>query len=303
MSLFGCETDFQPNLEEAERTLVVDAWITQEFKKQEIKVYYSKPYFDNSAVEMIPNANVKIEDLTTGKVYSFQEGEEAYSWMPQNEVFGTVGSRYRLTVEVEGETFEALSKMGRVPVIDTITFSYNKKDEIIKTDFYTAEFMATDPQGTGDTYWVKTWKNNSYLGKPGELNMAYDAGFSSGQSVDGKPFILPIRKDFINPFDKVDGKTNEFQSPYKVGEKVRVEIHSIDEPAYEFLYQLFYQINRPGGFGEIFSIPLSNVPTNFVSKKQGSKTLIAGFFNVSAVSGFEQVLTEEIAEKAQIKEN
>ncbi|GMQ30689.1 DUF4249 domain-containing protein [Algoriphagus confluentis] len=295
----GCETDFQPDLEQAEKILVIDAWVTQEMKKQEIRVYYSKPYFDNSPIELIQGAQVKIEDMQSGQVYSFLPDQNAYSWTPQNEALGKVGNSYKLSVTIQGETFEAIAKMGRVPAIDTITFEYKEKDLLIKSDYYSAEFLATDPQGKGDTYWIKAFKNGQFLSKGVELNMAYDAGFSSGQSVDGKPFISTIRKDFINPLDNVEGKNGEFKPPYLPGDKIRVEIHSIDQPGYEFLYQLYYQINRPGGFGELFSIPLANVPTNLESTKNGSQTLVAGFFNVSAVSSFEQVLTEEIAAKAK----
>lgn len=298
-TFFGCETDFQADLKQAEKILVVDAWVTQEFKKQEIRVYYSKPYFDNSTVELIQGAVVKIEDLQSGEVYNFLPDQNAYSWTPQNEALGKVGNSYKLSVTVQGETFEAIAKLGRVPEIDTITFEYKEKDLLIKSDYYSAEFLATDPEGKGDTYWIKVFKNGQFLSKPSELNMAFDAGFSSGQSVDGKPFISTIRKDFINPFDNVEGKKGEIKPPYLPGDKVRVEIHSIDQPGYEFLYQLYYQINRPGGFGELFSIPLANVPTNLESTKMGSSTSVTGFFNIGAVSSFEQVLTEEIAAKAR----
>lgn len=299
ITLFGCETDFQADFKQAEKILVVDAWVTQELKKQEIRVYYSKPYFDNSPIELIQGAQVKIEDLESGKVYSFIADQNAYSWIPQNEGLGIVGNSYKLSVTVQGETYEAIAKLGRVPLIDTITFEYKDKDFLIKSEYYSAEFLATDPQGKGDTYWIKAFKNGQFLAKPGELNMAFDAGFSSGQSVDGKPFISTIRRDFINPMDNVEGKTGEFNPPYLPGDKIRVEIHSIDQPGYEFLYQLYYQINRPGGFGELFSIPLANVPTNLESTKAGSKSSVAGFFNISAVSSFEQILTEEIAVKAK----
>jgi hypothetical protein len=299
LGLAGCETDFKPDLAKSEKILVVDAWVTQELKKQEIRVYYSKPYFDNSPIEMIQGAEVKIEDMKSGKVYNFIPDQNAYYWTPQNEGLGKVGNTYKLSVTVQGETFEAIAKLGRVPAIDTITFEYKEKDLIIKSDYFSAEFLATDPEGKGDTYWIKAFKNGKFLSKPEELNMAFDAGFSSGQSVDGKPFISTIRRNLINPLDKVEGKNGEFKPPYLPGDKIRVEIHSIDQPGYEFLYQLYYQINRPGGFAELFSIPLANVPTNLESTKIGSKTLVAGFFNVSAVSSFEQVLTEQIAAKAK----
>lgn len=299
----GCETTISPTLDDAEHILVVDAWIDQKLERQEIKITRSQSYFDNSTPTKVSGAIVTIEDLNTGTLYTFQEGATSYYWEPNGVPFGVVGNHYRLLIQADGETFEAYSKLGRVPPIDSIKFSYNEEDLLMKEPYYTAEFLATDPAGVGDTYWVKAWKNGSFLNKPGELNMAYDAGFTPGQSVDGQLFIIPIRKDFINPFDEAPGKKNEFIPPYQVGDSVHVEIHSIDPQAFDFLFQLYFQINRPGGFAELFAMPLANSPTNLKSTNTNSTTNIGGFFNVAAISSRGQLLTEELAQKARQSAN
>jgi hypothetical protein len=263
----------------------------------------SQPYFDNSVPEKISGATVSISDVTTGSVYEFTEGESSYYWDPAGVPFGEIGHRYRLTVTVEGETFEAFSRLGRVPPIDSIEFSYNHEDLIISQDYYMAEFKALEPEGVGDTYWIKAWKNGHPLNKPGELNMTYDATFTSGQSIDGQQFIIPIRKDFINPFDENPEKKNTILPPYVINDSVYVEIHSIDPAAYNFLFAAYFYINRPGGFVELFSTPLANVTTNLKSTDENSPTNIAGFFNTSAVSAKGQRLTEEIAALAKQNEN
>ena len=59
------------------------------------------------------------------------------------------------------------------------------------------------------------------------------------------------------------------------------------------------QINRPGGFGELFAVSLSNVPTNiFVANDNNFKVL--GFFNVSAVHGLGNTLDDEELEKIEL---
>jgi len=60
-----------------------------------------------------------------------------------------------------------------------------------------------------------------------------------------------------------------------------VEIYSITNEAFIFLNEMALQINRPGGFAELFATPLSNVPTNIVSSNPAET--VVGFFNVSAV--------------------
>lgn len=299
ISLAACETTLYPDLDQAESVLVIDAWLTNEAKRQEIRVTRSLPYFENRLPELVTGATVQVEDLNTGEVTIFSQGADCYFWEPDTDPFGTVGHQYRLSVTVDGETFEAYSRMGRVPPIDSIAFRYNPANMLIKQDYYTSEFIATDPQGIGDAYWIKVWKNDIFLSKPGELNVVYDASFTPGQSVDGELFILPIRKDFLNPTDQVPGKSSEFLPPYLPGDSIRVEIHSLDPAAYDFLFGVYYHISRPGGFLEIFSLPLANAITNLKNTDPQSAARTVGFFNVSAVSGRTQQLTSEIAQKAQ----
>lgn len=295
----GCETTIYPELEQAEEIIVVDAWVNQKMERQRISVTRSQPYFDNRAPKKINNAEVIVYDLTSGESYQFEEGDDAYYWEPQSSPLGTIGHTYRLTVFVDGEMFEAFSRLGRVPPVDSIEFSFNKKDLLVNEDYFTAEFKAVEPAGVGDTYWIKAWKNGYYLNKPGELNMAFDASFTAGQSVDGQQFIIPIRKDFINPLDKDPKNENEILPPYVVGDSVYVEIHSLDPMAYEFLFGVYFHITRPGGFAELFSMPLANATTNILNIDKQSKTVAAGFFNVSAISGNGQKLTPEIAAAAR----
>jgi hypothetical protein len=300
-ALLGCETTIHPELEQAEKIIVVDAWVNQKMERQTISVTRSQSYFDNSTPVKISNAEVAVHDLTSGEVYLFEEGDDAYYWEPTSTPFGVIGHQYRLTVAVDGETFEAFSRLGRVPSIDSIEFAFNKKDLLVNQDYFTAEFKALEPAGVGDTYWIKAWKNGHHLNKPGELNMTYDASFTPGQSVDGQQFIIPIRKDFINPLDENPEKENEMLPPYEVGDSVYVEIHSIDPMAYEFLFGVYFHITRPGGFAELFSMPLANATTNILNQNKNSKTIAAGFFNVSAISGRGQRLTPELAETAKQK--
>lgn len=296
---WGCETTVSPDLDTAEEIMVVDAWLNQKMERQEIKITRSQPYFEHSEPKKITDATVTVEDLTTGLAYDFREGPTSYFWDPIDVAFGVVGHQYRLTVTAKGETFEAYSTLGRVPPIDSIQFQYNADDIVVNEPYYTAEFLATDPVGVGDAYWIKAWKNGNFLGKPGEVNMAFDAGFSAGQSVDGQVFILPIRRDFVNPLDESPGKNNGFLPPYLVGDSIYVEIHSLDPAAYEFLYGVYLQINRPGGFAELFSTPLANATTNVKNINENSTTNVAGFFNVASVSAKGQKLTPELAEIAR----
>ncbi len=278
----SCEDEISPELESADPILVVDAWITDQPGSQVISLTETQPYFDNALPPGVSGATVSVTD-DLGNVFVFQEDAALkgnYVWTPVgSEVIGSTGRRYTLVVEHGTETFVSTSRMGRVPVIDSLTFIFEEEDSFIP-DSYFAEFWATDMAGPNDTYRIKTWKNGVLLNKPNELNLAYDAGFSAGGNFDGVTFITPIRRG-INPFE--EDENEEFVSPYLPGDSIYVEIHSITLEAFNFLNEVAIQTDRPGGFSELFATPLSNVSTNIFNENPNGKPVL-GFFNVAAVS-------------------
>ena len=299
--LAACEFEIQPELAEPEELMVVDAFLNDRADRQVINITRSQPYFDDSEPEMISGLNITLYDLTVDLEYPFTEGDRCY-YLDTNDPVGVVGHNYRLVVESPSETFEAHATMNRVPSIDSIGYEFNEANFLVDQDHFTAQFYAVDPKGVGDCYWIKGWKNGVYFNKPEELNMAYDASVSPGQPIDGQLFVFPVRAGFINPYgDDSDPESTEMVPPYEVGDSLYVEIHSIDRAAFDFLYALYFQINRAGGFGEIFSSPLSNVSTNIKSTNPGSTTNVAGFFNMSAISSAGRRLTTEVADQGQIK--
>ncbi|MEQ8472036.1 MAG: DUF4249 domain-containing protein [Marinoscillum sp.] len=299
MTFASCEYEVTPKLAELANLMVVDAWLNNKVERQVINITRSQPYFDNSKPVKIPDLEVSLIDLTDGTVFYFEEGPDHYYWEPTDEGLGQIGHSYRLLVESAEETFEAIASLNRTPDIDSIIYEYNTPNFLLNEVHYTVQFYATDPKGPGDCYWIKAWKNGQFLGQPGELNMAYDASVSPGQPIDGQVFTYPIRFGFINPY--TDDETREQTSPYRIGDSLYVEVHSIDRAGYDFLYNLYFQINRPGGFGELFSSPLSNVSTNIQSTDPNSTTAVAGFFNISAVRGQGLKLSQEVADQAKEK--
>lgn len=278
----GCETQIEPDLPDAPPITFVDAWITDKYEPQFIRLKKTLPYFEASEFPGISGADVRITD-SQGVEYVFVESESVpgdYVWDPSatGSAFGVVGESYTLTIITEDLSLQSASRMNRVPEIDSVNFRFEEGNSFFP-DSYFAQFFAFDPEGSGDTYWIKAYKNGSLLNKPDELNIAYDAGFSAGSEVDGIMFIQPIR-DGINPFEQDDD--DNFLSPYDPGDSVFVEIHSITNEAFYYLTQVSVQINRPGGFAELFATPLSNVITNIVNT--ANNETVIGFFNVSSVS-------------------
>lgn len=290
MLAIACEDTIDVDLKEADPVLVVDAWINDKPEDQIIRLMMSQPYFDQTLPPEVSGATVTVTD-NTGKVYDFTEQEAGeYVWSPSgaDPSLGTIGNEYTLNVQLqEGDSYQSVTTMNRTAQVDSITFTYEEETAFFP-ESYIAEVWARDPQGEGDSYWIRTYKNGVLLTKPQEINLAFDAAFTEGSSFDGITFIEPIRQG-INPLDQ--DEDDEFLSPYDLGDSVYVEIHSISNEAFYFLTEVAIQTDRPGGFGELFAQPLANVPTNIYATENGVKDVV-GFFNVAAVSGKGKKLEE-----------
>jgi len=283
MGLFSlsCEQVINPTLQPASPVLVVDAWVNNKPEKQVILLTQTQPYFDAAQPSGVSGAVVTVEDLNDGTLYSFIENatkKGSYEWTPGSGSFGTIGHSYKLSITLNAEVFEASSRMGRVPPIDSITFEKDVRSTSKETR-YQGEFWAKDPLGPGDTYWIRAIKNDTLLNKPSEINIAYDAGLSAGGDADGVEFLPPVRRG-ITP-DNSGSSSNP--SPYWPGDSVYVEISSITLAAFNYLNEVKVQTNRPGGFSELFARPLANVSTN-INNINPKGSPVMGFFNVGAVS-------------------
>ena len=289
--LWSCEDVIDIELPQVESVVVIDAWITNKSETQTISVLKSIPYFENTFLPGYNEAVVKVEDLTDHIEYNFQKSNDdgIYIWEPTQSLptFGKIGNAYKLTVQLGNAIYESFSTMNRVPEIDSISYRFEKGNSFFP-DSYFAQFYALDPEGAGDTYWIRAWKNGQFLNKPSEINISYDAGGSPGAIIDGITFIQPIR-DGINPFDQ--DENDEFLSPYEPGDSVYVELHSINNETYTFLNEVAIQTNRPGGFAELFAQPLANVSSNIlIANESPEATKAIGFFNISAVSAMGRLL-------------
>jgi hypothetical protein len=280
--LSACETIIEPDLEDAAPVLVVDAWLTNESKTQQIVLAQTQPYFENQVPAGVTGATVRVRALQSGRVFNFAgDVNGVYWWVPTgSDSLGPVGEQFELTIQVQGQTYKADARIGRVPKLDSISYFF-EEETAISVEQWVGEFWARDPVGKGDTYWIRTWKNGVLLNKPSELNVAFDAGFSEGGNLDGVTFITPVRRG-MNPIEQ--NEDDEFLPAYAPGDSAYVEIHSISKPAFNFLNEVIIQTDRPGGFSELFARPIANVSTNVVNANpQGPRAV--GFFNVAAVSG------------------
>jgi hypothetical protein len=276
----GCEDIVEVQTADAPRQVVVDAWLTNVSEDQEIKLTYSQPYFNPDFAEAVTGAEVTITS-DDHSIFSFEEVSAGrYIWQPQpGEKLGDTGDFFEFTVHLPDQVLTASSTMHPVPVIDSIRQEY-RDDDLRGPDGIYTQFFARDLEGLGNTYWIKSFKNDQYLNKPEEINLAFDAGFDGGSQLDGIIFIPPIR-ELTNP---VPDEFPADEAPYQPGDRLRVEIHSISLEAFQFLQSARDQILN--GSNTIFASPVSNSRGNIISDKPNTEVL--GVFCVSAVESLEK---------------
>jgi len=255
--------------------LVVDAWLNNIDSIQTVRLTQTQDYFDNSFTPAVTGAIVSVTRNGSDVLVFEDQGNGNYTYRPE-DVIGQVGDEFTLQIEVDGNTYSSTVEMHRVPPIDSISM-FERVDEFGFDDGLYGSLYARDFVGKGDTYWAKTWKNDTLLNKPLELNIIYDAVFDPGTDLDGTYWIRPLR-EAINPIPEDQAET--VQTPYVPGDRIYCEVHSINNDAYSFMNIAFEQMTN--GNNAIFALPVANTRGNVVHDTDGSRLL--GMFNVAAVS-------------------
>ena len=272
----ACEDVVEIELGEFDEQLVVDAWINNLAVEQTITLSQTANYFEAAATPKITDATVTLTKNGTTEIPLTHTTNGRYTAMGP---LGEVGDIFDLEVNWNGNQYCAQSEMYRVPPVDSIDVEL-REDEFFLDDGLYTQFFARDPEGKGDAYWIKTYKNGIYRDNPRELNIAVDAAFDAGTGVDGIIFIPPIR-ELMNPVDE-----DFVPIPWLEGETVKVEIHSISLAGFQFLEIARDQmINGDNG---IFALPVTNTSGNITSCT--SDESVIGFFNVAAVSSREKLI-------------
>lgn len=283
----ACEDIIQVNVEQKQKKIVVDAFIDNRHQTQTIRLIESIPFFNIPGTEPpLTTANVVLVDTTGGGISGApiifkHDSMGYYRWTP-NPITGDtlkIGHSYALIIVEGTDTLIGGATLNptvsRIDSLRTVPVEGNGPP-FIDTGRY-CEIFAYDLPGSDNYYWLKTFRNDTFFSTINKLNISQDMGNNSNGQDSGL-FIYPIR--FSN--------LNEFLRPYRDGEKIRVEIHSISRFAY-FWFQLVINQSNNGG---LFATPPVNIQSNLFMLNKSSKRGVAGFFNIAAVSGIEMIVKE-----------
>lgn len=280
--IFSCTDVIDISVKEGVSQLSVDALLNNKAETQTIKLTLTQGYFDNSAIKPALGASVFVFDQDSVS-YEFKDLKKdgTYIYDAKNKPLNKIGKQYALYVNYGGNEFVSVSKLNRVPKIDSINYEVNKlpvKPANGPQEGFQPQFYAKDFEGDGDCYWIKSAKNKKYFSKATEIQVAYDAGFSPGSKTDGLLFILPIR-------------TSVARELYSDKDTLKVDVYSITQEQFFYL-QFVQQVSQAGS---LFSTPLANIPTNVVNRNLKSTKKAIGFFGISAVSSMETIIDKNKA--------
>ena len=274
-SFSSCEKVVDIDLPDGAKLPYVDAWITDKPGKQVIKFLRAVNYLENKEPEVITGAQISVTDITGNKTYNFTFQNGAYEYDAGAAAIGIIGHEYKLTINWDGQQFEATDKLNRVTTVDSIVYKYQDEDDVEGDEEvgYYANLYAKDLPGATDYTWIRTYKNGSLNYHVNEM-LAIDASFYEDVS-DGSTFIEPFREGITSG-----------EEPYKKGDVVKVLLRSMSKPTYDFMDQLLDQLYSGGLFAEV----LQNVPSNIFNKQAGSQAKIYGWFGTVAETELSQTI-------------
>jgi hypothetical protein len=255
---WSCEKTVFLDLDQTPSKIVIEGLVTNQPGYQFVKVTRTVDFYESGETPRITDATVLVEDdLGNQFIYIHNPNNHPDSsgyYLPVVPFVGETGRTYYLTVEVNGEQYEASDKLYDVTLIDSLEYRVNiDEEDDPKEDgkFYEVLMYAKEPQETDDYYLFKFFRNDSLvLYNPSDIYFSDDK--TLGEEINGIP--SPVF--------------------YALGDSARVEMYSLSRTGYVFYNDLFNLINNDGG---MFSPPPANSRTNL---SNGA----LGFFQVSSVN-------------------
>jgi hypothetical protein len=230
--LSSCTKVINIDVRDTEIKYVIEGVITNEPGSCVVKISRSRNFNDGNDFEMISGADVQLTG--DGRLITFTENSPGvYS---NDEVTGTAGAVYNLSVNVDGSQFTSTCTMPHPVVLDSL---YVSRGPFGQFKFSTVRY--TDPAGVNNGY-----RFVQYVNGVKEPTIFWENDdFTDGQSV-----VMQL-----------DASADEKDDPrnIKSGDEVTVEMQTLDEPVFNFWYTLRAEGGNGDGISAAPSNPVSNI--------------------------------------------
>lgn len=233
--LSSCEKVVDLNLNDATSRIVVEGSVSNSTSIGSLVI------LSNSKSVKSDNGN----NLLSGAVVKIQEGVSTIYTLTETEkgvyrnlnLVGKEDSIYKLTIQVNGNTITAQSRMPKQIKFDSLIVeefpNFGRTIKVV-TPFY------NDPVGFGNYYRFKIYKNSAQI----RQSFVYDDSF-----IDGRKVTFPL------VYNKEDDE-------FKKGDVIDVDMFSIDEANYKYWFSLEMASN--GSPQSAPANPISNVIGNAI---------------------------------------
>ncbi|MFH0841652.1 MAG: DUF4249 domain-containing protein [Bacteroidota bacterium] len=281
----GCVTQFIPETDEQESSLVVEGLITDQPGIYTVKLAKSVPLAANISKEMLTGCTVIISDNLNNQVRLAETSPGVYTTR-ENEFRGQTGRIYRLQIETNSpellnKTYESLPmEMNPVPVIDTIY--YKKLDtetddegKVLKQacQVYLNTF---DKSGSCEFYrwdFSETWmfrlpydvqNQICWITKPSRSILIKTTSVLSENRIEKMPV------------NYITGETDRLSEKYSIN----INQYSLNEDEFNYWERLRNVSENVGGLYDITPV---SIPGNIYCNEDPYEQVL-GYFSVSAVS-------------------
>lgn len=258
ISVVSCEKDVVLDLADEEGTFVViEANLTNDGRKQWIRVSESSSYYESSFGKPVSDALVQVSDGQNSFVFMESDVDTLAGYYYNNQISNSfTKTTYALEVNHQGNTYTATSEFRPVPSLDSVTveLSFFSQLGFGELDFYDVYAHFDELEEEGDHYLFNMYVRDTLkTSRPNQKAVLSDETLQDYVSLS----VLSFNEEEV--FDD---------------DKIVVEIRSISEENYNFYNTFFFQTDLSGN--PFAGAPPANIPTNL---SDGAK----GFFQVSSV--------------------
>ena len=258
LAFTACTSSIDIKTDNSPPVIVINGVLTDQLKRQEVRISSSGPYFDEQPNLAISDASVQITS-STGEIYDLiEDSKTAGLYRTAQEWKVEPGTKYDLKVEVDFDkdgvmdTYEASTTVIRPLSIDSLRIVPMK---IMGNKNYAVNAFAQDPEGK-DYYLFKFAVNDSLIStKITKYGTADDRVFDGGY-LNG---ITLWYFDDVTQWEDDSDEQRKNSDYIKAGDVIQAQTSLISRGYHDFINQCQSEIN---GENPIFGGPASNITTN-----------------------------------------
>ena len=274
-TLVSCTETVDLELDNAQKILVVDGFISNDNQTHYVKLSYTTNVFSNSGPDYTAESGATVVLYENNQVIDTMKFNSATKQFETDKV-GTIGNSYSIRIKTEDGTnyFSESETMNRLVPIDTIWSEFNEATGF-EAEQYVVYIESEEPLGIGDHYQWKTYINGEYMTAPEWIAQAED------RIVDGNR---------IEEFDIVEIEADDFDKYADSNDEIDVKIEqlSITKNYYDFLAIMEQQSTDQGG---MFSPPPAEIRGN-IRKDINKIERAQGYFYAATVHAKSTVVTK-----------